>query len=157
MPNKRSDGATSICLFAMVFILFLPTTAFADGWWNPFSKSSASRDSSPLYPSSSSTSGSKSSWMPTFKAPKMPWSKSGPKVGSYSRNKGSTWDKMSRTSKRWWNKTAEMLDPYPEPAPEKYTPEKPKTNWFTGWFSKKDDGKKIETVPEWLGQPSPKY
>jgi hypothetical protein len=131
-----------------------------DSWsWNPFAKSSSSRDSSPIY-SKSSSSGSKSSWWPSWKAPKMPWTSSGPKVSSYNRSKTSTWGKINKTTKSWWKNTAEFLDPYPDPKPPKY--EEPsrsaakKSNWFTGMFYK-EEPKKVETLPEFLSQETPKF
>ncbi len=133
--------------------------AFADGWtWGPFSKSSSSRDSSPLYSSSSSTN--KSSWLPTMKMPKMPWSSSNSsKMTSYSRSNTSTWGKMSKASKRWWNKTTELLDPYPEPKPQTYSTgsdKKAKPGIFQSWFSPKEpEGPR--TANEFLGDPPLKY
>jgi hypothetical protein len=124
-------------------------------WWNPFQKSTAS---SPLYGSQTSTS-KKTSWIPSMSMPKMPWSSSGPKVNSYSKNKTSTMGKISKTSKRWWNNTMEALDPYPDPKPPKYSSEsssEKKGNWFTGMFQR-DEPKKIETVSDWLKQESPKF
>jgi hypothetical protein len=133
----------------------------AEEWsWNPFKKSSSSRDSSPLY-SSSKTTSSKSSWMPSWTpSMTMPWSKSKPKVNSYSKPKTSTFNQLSKTSKKWWNKTAELLDPYPDPKPSKYeslaSSEKKKPNWFTGMF-KKEEPEKIQTLPDWLRQETPKF
>ena len=140
------------------FLFFLGLTVaaspvFADGWtWGPFSKAEPSRDSSPLYKSKSSSS---KSWLPSMKMPKMPWSKSGPQVSSYSRSNTSTWSKMSNTSKRWWNKTTELLDPYPAPKPAPYVSssdsQKPKSNWFTGMF-KKQESTEPRTANEFLRQ-----
>jgi hypothetical protein len=103
---------------------------------------------------------SKSSWLPSWKVPKMPWTKSEPKVSTYRPKNTSTWHRMSKTSKQWWNKTTEMLDPYPDPKPSTYSsvnsPSKKKSNWFSGMFQSKEP-KKIETLPDWLRQESPKY
>lgn len=154
MPNQ-----TLRILGLFVFLLSMGPAELvrADGWtWGPFSKSSSSRDSSPLY--SKSSSGTKS-WLPTLptmKMPKMPWSNSGPKVNSYSRNNTSTWGKMTKTSKRWWNKTTELLDPYPDPKPSTYTTsdsQPPKPSFWSGWFgSKEPEGPR--TANDFLAQPT---
>ena len=128
----------------------------ADEWdWNPLPKSAWSRDSSPIYNNISSSE--KTSWLPKWQTPKMPWSKN-QNFRSYSKPKTSTWNQMSRTSKRWWNKTTELLDPYPDPKPPKYSPtpgKAPKSNWFTRMFQPKEP-EKPRTVPEFLRQESPK-
>ena len=116
------------------------SVGFADGWnWGPFSKASPSRDSSPLY---SQSSRSKSSWVPSMKMPRMPWSSNTPRANSYSRSNASTWGKISKTSKRWWSNTAAALDPYPEPKPATYSTDsrskKSNSNWFTPWFQKQE-------------------
>ncbi len=138
-----SQSTRILGLLVFLVSTVAPGTGFADSWtWGPFSKPSASRDSSPLY-SSRSTS-AKSSWLPTMKIPRMPWSSNNQRVTSYPRSNTSTWTKMSKTSKRWWNKTVEMLDPYPDPKPQT-TPyisnsesRKSKSSWFSGWFSSKE-------------------
>ena len=139
----------------LVFLACTTTCSvgFADGWtWGPFSKASSSRDSSPLY---SNTSSTKSSWMPSMKMPRMPWSSSTPRVNSYSRSNTSTWGKISKTSKRWWSKTAEVLDPYPDPKPATYSTnsdsKKSNSNWFTGWFQKQESTEP-KTANEFLRQ-----
>ena len=92
----------------------------------------------------------KSSWMPEWKMPAMPWSKpSKPTITSYKKKEETSWDKFSKGSKKFWAKTAEVLDPYPEPKPAGATDKKP--SMFSGWF-KQDDGKKVETVNDFLGQ-----
>ena len=128
-------------LLVFSVVILSPNSGFADGWtWGPFSKSNSSRDSSPLYNSSSTTQ--KSSWLPTMKMPKMPWSSSGPKVSSYSRSNTSTWGKMTKASKRWWSKTTEMLDPYPDPKPSTYVtnsdPKSSKPGFFQSLFKSKE-------------------
>jgi len=136
------QNQTARILGLVIFLILgaAPSTGLADGWtWGPFSKSSPARDSSPLY--SSRPSSAKSSWLPTMKMPRMPWSSNNQRVSSYNRSKTSTWKNVSTTSKRWWNKTTEMLDPYPDPKPATYTDsesQKPKSSWFTGWFSSKE-------------------
>jgi hypothetical protein len=151
--NRQSIRIQSLLLF--VAIATSPTYVLADGWtWGPFSKAESSRDASPLY-STKSSSASKS-WMPTMKMPTMPWSskKTGPRVSSYSRSNSSTWTKMSKTSKRWWSKTAEMLDPYPDPKPSTYAShsetKKPKTSMFN-WFQPKESTEP-RTANEFLRQ-----
>ena len=140
----------------LFFLAFLakPSVLFADGWnWMPFSKASPSRDSSPLYPSNPSAS---KSWLPSMKMPKMPWSKSNPPVSSYQTSQKSTWDKMSATSKRWWNKTTAALDPYPDPKPPTYIPpsdaKKPKTSWLPAVFRKQEPNEP-RSVDELLNAP----
>lgn len=137
----------------------VPTVGFADDWtWGPFSKSTASRDSSPLY----SKSSAKSSWLPTMKMPTMPWSSKSPRSNSYSnsysRSNTSTLGKMSKTTKRWWNTTTEWLDPYPEPKPQSYSSssdsKKSNTNWFTGMFEKEDTNRPMNEI-DFLRQPTP--
>jgi len=62
---------------------------------------------------------------------------------------------MSNTSKRWWNKTTELLDPYPEPKPQTYVSnqdsKKPKSNWFSGMFQKQEFNEP-KTANEFLRQ-----
>ena len=144
----------------LVAILVVLGFLFVSGCTStPFAAFQKKNDSSASYTHIAAKKGS-SSWLPSFKAPKMPWSKSEPKVSSYSRSNGTTWNRMTKTSKKWWNKTTEVLDPYPDPKPSKYASsnasEKKKTNWFTGMFQPKET-KKIETLPDWLRQESPKY
>lgn len=150
----RSQPSTGWMVLVMVCLFATPLKA--DDWiWNPFSKSSSKSSSSPLY-RNSSTSKSKSSWLPQWSWPKS--GRNGPNVTTYSRSNTSTWSKMTKTSKQWWDKTTEMLDPYPDPKPSKYSSypsDKKKDGWFDGWF-KRDDSKKIETVPDFLRQESPK-
>lgn len=140
--NKMQNQSAWI-LGVVVFLITATasSTGLADGWtWGPFSKSSPARDSSPLY--SSRTSSAKSSWLPTMKMPRMPWSSNNQRVSSYPRSNASSWKKVSNTSKRWWNKTTELLDPYPDPKPSTYTSnsnsQKSKSSWFSGWFSSKE-------------------
>lgn len=151
-PNSR------LLLCCVLFLGIVSHVHADDSWsWNPFAKSSSSRDSSPLYTKSSSSS--KSSWLPSWKAPKMPWDSSGSKISSYQRSKTSTWGKINRTTKTWWRNTSEFLDPYPEPRPPKYeepSSSKKQSNWFTGMFTK-DEPKKVETLPDWLKQETPKF
>ncbi len=155
---KQMNPISLLLLFCVIFFATPSPMQADDSWsWNPFAKSSSSRDSSPLY--SKSVSSSKSTWWPSWKAPKMPWSKSGPSVSSYNRSKTTTWGKINRTTKTWWKNTAEFLDPYPEPKPPRY--EEPsstskKTNWFTGMFQK-EEPQKVETVQDWLKQETPKF
>ena len=126
--------------------------------WNPCRKSAWSRDSSPIYINiaSSIASSEEKSWLPKWQSPKMPWSQNQP-PRSY-QPKTSTWNQMSKTSKRWWNKTIALLDPYPEPQSPKYSPtagKASKPNWFTRMFQPKEP-EKPRTVPEFLSQESPK-
>ncbi len=147
--------AIRICAFLLFTgLVATPSLVLADGWtWGPFSKAAPTRDNSPLYSSKSSSS---KSWLPSMKMPKMPWSNSSsPRVSSYSRSNASTWGKMSAASKRWWSKTAEVLDPYPDPKPSTYVSssdsKKPKSNWFTGMFQKQESSEP-RTANEFLRQ-----
>jgi hypothetical protein len=89
--------------------------------------------------------------MPEWKAPKMPWSKP-EKPNSYAKKNDTAWNRMSKTSKKWWEKTAEILDPYPDPKPEPPSYAKPKKpSMFASWF-KKEEPKKIESVNDFLKQ-----
>jgi hypothetical protein len=148
---------TIMLAFLASFSLVQP--GYSQDWsWNPFKESSASRDDSPIY--NVAQTSSKSSWMPSWPKISNPFSKkSGPKVSSYSKSKTSTFNRMSKASKQWWNKTAELLDPYPDPKPSTYEslskPDSKKGNWFTGMFQS-DEPKKIETLPDWLRQETPK-
>ena len=146
----------SVRICGFLFFLGLiatPSFVFADGWtWGPFSKAAPTRDNSPLYTAKPSTS---KSWFSSMKMPKMPWSKTGPRTSSYSRSNTSTWGKMSATSKRWWNKTTEMLDPYPDPKPSTYVSssdsKKPKSSWLGGMFQKQESTEP-RTANEFLRQ-----
>ncbi|MEI7462158.1 MAG: hypothetical protein WCK15_22420 [Pirellula sp.] len=65
---------------------------------------------------------------------------------------------MNKTSKRWWNKTTELLDPYPDPKPAKYssTPRKaPKSNWLPQMFQPKEP-ETVNNVTDFLKLPPPK-
>lgn len=148
---------------AITFLTWFSLTApcQAETWnWNPFSSKKSQKDASPLYISSTKSTSS-GSWLPDWKMPQMkmpsmptmPWSKSKSKVSSYQKPKPSAWQRMSKTSKKWWNKTAEVLDPYPEPktTPSYTESTKKKSSWFTGWFQK-EEPRKIETVNDFLGQ-----
>lgn len=154
VTKMQKQSARILGLVMFLITAAAPSTGFADGWtWGPFSKSSPSRDSSPLY--SSKPSSAKSSWLPTMKMPRMPWSSNNQRVSSYPRGNPSTWKKVSNTSKRWWNKTTEMLDPYPDPKPSTYTSnsesQKSKSSWFSGWFSSKEP-EGVKTANEFFRQ-----
>jgi hypothetical protein len=146
----------SVTVVVLMFSSFTASVGSAQEWnWNPLSKSAWSRDASPLYTNIASSE--KTSWLPKWQSPKMPWSKS-PPVRSYPKPKTSTWNQINNTSKRWWNKTLELLDPYPEPKLPKYNPpsgKKPKSNWFGGMFQPKEPPNP-KTVTEFLGQDIPK-
>ena len=136
-------------------IATVPSVGFADDWtWGPFSKSTSSRDSSPLY----SKSSSKSSWLPSMTMPTMPWSTKGHRVNSYSRSNTSTLGKMSKTTKRWWNTTTEWLDPYPDPKPSAHSSssdsKKSNSNWFTGIFQKEETNRPMNEI-DFLRQEKP--
>jgi len=158
-PFFNSSAVHQNALFLTLILVFPTAASQADDWsWNPFSKSATSPESAPIY-SGIEESKPKSTWMPTFMPPKMPWSKSDKRVSTYSRANSSKWSQLSKTSKRWWSKTAEVLDPYPDPKPTEYSKSShdgKKKNWLTGWFQQ-DEPKETETVSEWLRQETPKY
>lgn len=160
MSLNFSRARASFGLSLFVVFLLTSSPAMADTWsWNPFGTKKKQTDSSPLYTSGKSSSSG--SWMPdwkmpqwkmpSWKAPKMPWSKNQSRASSYSRNNTSTWQKMSRSTKRWWAKTAEALDPYPEPKSAPTYEDTPKKSTFASWF-KKEEPKKIESVNDFLKQ-----
>lgn len=147
-------------LTAFSISFFAGKTEGADNWgfWNPFSKSKSSSSSSQSSYSSSSKS---KSWLPTWKTPTMPWSKPKPRVSSYQKKNNSAWNSMSKTTKKWWNKTTELLDPYPDPKPPVDSSvadaNKKKSGWFSwaGWG--KSEKKETETMglPDFLRQKAP--
>jgi hypothetical protein len=145
----------SVTIAVFLFGCVTASVGSAEEWnWNPLPKSAWSRDSSPIYKNISSSE--KTSWLPKWQSPKMPWSKS-PTVRSYDTPKTSTWNQMSKTSKRWWNSTIALLDPYPDPKPAINSPKagKPsKSNWFPRMFQPKEP-EKARTVPEFLRQDRP--
>lgn len=104
---------------------------------------------------------SSSPWWPSWKLPnwKKPgttgWWTSEKKTSSYSRSNKTTMQKISQTSKRWWDNTLEFLDPY---APPKERPNSPPSEpgFFNKLFGPKDNGPKFNSVPEWASQPMPK-
>ncbi len=119
--------------------------------WNPFSTKQEPSEKDPEVVLIASSSQSKS-WWPEWKMPKMPWTtaKKSP-ANSYTRREPSRWQKMSKTTKRWWNKTADILDPYPDPKPASQTQsDKP---LFGEWFGAKKEPNKIENVTDYLKQP----
>ena len=102
-----------------------------------------------------------SSWWPSWKLPSWKtsgttgWWSSDKKASSYSRNNKTTMQKISQTSKRWWNNTLEFLDPY---APPKERPNSSASDsgFFGKMFGSKEGSPKFNSVPEWAGQPMPK-
>lgn len=106
-------------------------------------------------------SASSNSWWPAWKLPS--WKKSGTtgwwtsdkQASSYSKSNKTTMQKISQTSKRWWNNTLEFLDPY---APPKERPNSAQSEpgFFGKLFGPKDTGPKFNSVPEWASQPMPK-
>jgi hypothetical protein len=109
--------------------------------------------------------GSKSnagSWWPSWKFPSWPtpkstksgagWWNSGKSGSSYSKNNKTTMQKVSQTSKRWWNNTLEFLDPY---APPKERPATARSNpgFFGKLFGGGEPAPQFNSVPEWASQP----
>ena len=88
------------------------------------------------------------SWLSTVGAPKKKANSL-----SYSRNNKTSWQKFQQSSKQTWRKTADLLNPYPPAKPA--SAKKSGNSWFSGSGESKNT-KKIDSVPEWLGQESPK-
>jgi hypothetical protein len=131
-----------------VFVLSIANagqTHAEDGWsWNPFSKSKEAAESTPK---------SKSSWMPSMPKMTMPFTSK----SSTTKKKPSAYSKMSRATKNWWNKTTELLDPYPdEPttSPSWSSQKESSDGWMAGWFKSKPK-KEYEDANDWLRQPRP--
>ena len=143
------------------FVVLVNSAQADDGWsLNPFSKSK------PKASSSTSQSAEKGSWMPDWEMPKMKapnWMKSPfSKKKTTAKKKPSALSKMSKTTKNWWKKTTELLDPYPDEDPipretssfvEKDT--KPKGSWMSGLWGSKKKEPEYETVNDFLGAPTP--
>lgn len=149
MFHKSLALALVMCLLTS----FVDAQESSKSWWNWGSDKEPSR-SSTFFGSSSK---SKPSMTSMFKLPS--WSKSKSKSGS----KSSTYSKMTRTSKRWWDNTTDFLNPFNDGKPKTTTPQnswqsrnKPvekKKGWFD-WMTvedKKED--RIETIGDWLRQP----
>ncbi len=119
-----------------------PRAADQDAWLNWIAQSGGN-----------GSQGNKS-WFSSWGTPKSfsLWPKSKPVATSYSQNNKSTWQKMTMTSKRWWRKTAEVLDPYPEPKLESsMASSSKKSNWMTDWMQPEE--RKFNSVNDWAGQP----
>jgi hypothetical protein len=113
-----------------------------DGWsLNPFSKSKES---------TAESSETKSSWVPSMPKLKNPFSSK----SSTAKKKPSAWSKMSKTTKNWWNKTTDLLDPFPDDPAISTTEEEPSDGWLAGWFKPKPK-EKYEDANEWLRQSRP--
>ncbi len=135
-----------LLLFGLVVTWMLTGTAYAQD------------DTSTRKSSFFGSSGSKSSF---FKLPT--WSKS-PKDS----NKPSMYQRMSGTTKRWWDNTTDFLNPFNDAPPpkkpestnwwrvEENPPEKSK-GWFSGLWQPEEKPKKLETVNDFLKQPMPSY
>ena len=91
-------------------------------------------------------------------------SKSGSKVTSpmtrsYSINNKTTYQRMSLSAKRMWNRTAEFLDPFPEPKSKSVVQtQKSSKSWWSsmseGWGGK--EAKRSQSVSEFIGQDIPR-
>lgn len=125
-----------------------------DGWklpsLNPF-KSEKKRASARV---------SDDSWMSMPKVPKMPGFKSGKSRSG--RKEPSTFTKMSRGTKNFFDKTYDVLTPWDNDQPKKppaHMGVSRKSDSDSGFFSNlfgKDD-KEIETVNDFLGQDRPGF
>ncbi len=146
----------SLFAFALGTILTAQTALAADGWgWNPFA-SKKTTNSSQSFSSYKQTSSSKS-WFPTWKMPTLFNSRK--TTNSYSQSNSTAWQRLSKTSKRWWTKTSETLSPYPSETNSSYDQQasssKPKSSYFSGWFGKEQKKDEFGTVPDFLRQPMP--
>jgi hypothetical protein len=63
--------------------------------------------------------------------------------------------KVSQTSKRWWNNTLEFLDPYAPPK-DVSSASQSKPGFFGKMFGGGSQEPEFHSVPEWAGQPMPK-
>lgn len=107
-----------------------------------------------------------SGWWPNWKMPswKMPgwgksksqgwWSTTTPN-SSYKKNNKTLTQKISQTSKRWWSNTVEFLDPWAEPKPKPGRSDSD-SGGFGKMFGWQESEQKFNSVPEWMGQPTPK-
>ncbi len=143
-----------------IFAIVSPSAHADEGWsLNPFSKSKTKATPA------SSKKEDKGNWMPDWEMPKMKapsWMKSPfSKKKTTAKKKPSALSKMSKSTKAWWKKTTELLDPYPDdPMPresstyvEKDT--KPKGSWMSGLWGSKKKEQEYETVNDFLGSPTP--
>lgn len=106
-----------------------------------------------------------SSWWPAFRIPGWKtasgkkstsgWWSSPTSGSSYSRSNKTTMQKVSQTSRRWWNNTLEFLDPYAPPKERPAAPSSPPGFWGK-WFGGGNSEPKFNSVPEWASQPMPK-
>lgn len=105
------------------------------------------------------------SWWPAFQIPNWKaasgkkstsgWWSSPASGSSYSRSNKTTMQKVSQTSKRWWNNTLEFLDPYAPPKERPAASSSSPSIWRK-WFGGGSSEPKFNSVPEWASQPMPK-
>ncbi len=136
---------------ATVSVLLVTGSVLASDGWSlskliPFQKSSSSGRAR------ATVSDSNSSWL------QLPnW---GQKSASKSRSREpSTLDKLSHGTKKTWDKTVDLLNPWDgnskKSAAKKSTK---KQSWFSSWMpQKKSKPKEVQTVKDFLGQPRPEF
>jgi hypothetical protein len=114
-----------------------------------------------IWVAGSRKSTSSTGWWPSWKMPSwgksksQGWWSSSKSGSSYSRDNKTFTQKVSQTSKRWWNNTLEFLDPWAEPKP-KATQSGSSSGGFGKMFGWHESEQKFNSVPEWMGQPTPK-
>jgi hypothetical protein len=135
-------------------------------WWNPFSTSSSADagtvrsssffDGSMKNDSEKETASGKS----MFSFPKMPWaSEEKPKKSSST----STLSRMGKSTKKFWNSTVDLLNPFdsePQPKQQGYQPQnvkKSSSNGPFGWMWPEEKTETPATVNDFLRQPRPRF
>ena len=160
-----------IAVMVIIVVAFPQIAAADDGWQmpslNPFSKKGRP-------PTSARVSDSGSSWkMPSF----LPGGakKSAPAKNTAKKtNQPSAWQKMTTSSRKFWNQTADTLNPFNDAEDNKPPPSATGSNsyfsqassskskqqksstFLPSWFSEEKE-EKPKTVNEFLGRPRPGY
>lgn len=138
----RSRHWLAIAVFSMGILVVEPPPSHAEGWLkNPFasgSKTTRSRKND-------------QSWWSNWKAP---WTSS--KSKSMRSTSSSTWSKMSKGTKRWWDATTDALDPFPDDKPASSTRNNPKeSSSFWPWGKKEES--KVENMHDFMGLQRPDF
>jgi hypothetical protein len=160
----------------VIIALAFPRIAAADDGWqmpslNPFAKKGRP-------PTSARVSDPGSSWkMPSFLpggAKKSAPEKGTAKTTAKKSNQPTTWQKMTTSSRKFWNQTADTLNPFNDALDNKPPPSATGSNsyfsqasnskskqqksstFLPSWFSEEKE-EKPKTVNEFLGRPRPGY
>ncbi len=146
---------TLVLICAIVFAC--PSPLMADGWWESWTGSNKSKTidterTKIKWPSASLPKWQTPSWMtPSFMR----------RSTTSKRKSASTWSKMSKATKNWWDKTVDLLDPYPDPKPVQEdssvygnfadSKKKPKTkgSWMSGLWGTKEK-EEVQTIGDWM-------